>query len=151
MCHFFAAMVICTTFFFLVTRAESMCSNCSTTIRPVACACCSWSSLSASPYPGATVSIADRPLKICILFYSPADEGGGNITCIRSRGSVKVIKHCTHPGIFLLLQSPFSLEVLSPHTCALPQPPPIHPRPRTHPPASPASSACAAWPAGKLK
>lgn len=34
-----------------------MCSNCLTTTPPVECVCCSWSSLNASPYPGATVCI----------------------------------------------------------------------------------------------
>lgn len=42
---------------FSVTRVESMCSNCLTTTLPVECVCSSWSSLNASPYPGATVSI----------------------------------------------------------------------------------------------
>lgn len=42
---------------FSVTRVESMCSNCLTTTLPVECVCCSWSSLNASPYPGATVCI----------------------------------------------------------------------------------------------
>lgn len=40
---------------FSVTRVESMCLNCLTTTLLVGCVCCSWSSLSASPYPGATV------------------------------------------------------------------------------------------------
>lgn len=44
-----------------------MCSNCLTTTLPVECVCCSWSSLNASPYPGATVCI------IIVLSYSPTD------------------------------------------------------------------------------
>lgn len=41
--------------FFSATREGSMCSNSLTTTLPAECLCCSWSSLSASPYPGSTV------------------------------------------------------------------------------------------------
>lgn len=47
---------------FSVTRVGSMCSNCLTTTLPVECVCCSWSSLNASPYPGATVCIIKESL-----------------------------------------------------------------------------------------
>lgn len=47
---------------FSVTRVGSMFSNCLTTTLPVECVCCSWSSLNASPYPGATVCIINVSL-----------------------------------------------------------------------------------------
>lgn len=71
------------------------------------------------------------PFEDLHLFYSSADEGGRNITCTKSHGGVKVIRHRTHPGIFLLLQSPISLEVLSPHI-----PPPSYTPPPPLPPTS---------------
>ncbi len=72
-CYAVSASVFVTLIHFSVTRVESMCSNCLTTTLPVECVCCSWSSLNASPYPGATV---------CII----------NVSCYIAKGNTICIK-----------------------------------------------------------
>lgn len=51
-------------------RVVSTSSNCSTTILPVGCVCCSWYSLNASPYPGSMVNMPKNYNKSMHFLFS---------------------------------------------------------------------------------